>query len=338
MATPPLVSVIIPTYNRARLIGETLDSVLAQTYQHWECIIVDDGSTDNTDEVLGGYVKRDTRFQYRQRPAERPKGANACRNYGFEVCEGEYVIFLDSDDLLADNCLKGRLREFSTNPTSIDAIIANTYKWNSKNGYQKLFNIDPEISTKENYLIFFLNYRLPWHTMSVMWTRSFINKISFDETLHRFQDVDFHIRILNLNDFNFKRLKESDNFFRNSTEDKKNIKNEYNHNVRVSFEKIILKSNDWLHTSQRKKAFKRFLYVISRDFIFYNKQTDRELASLFFHKIKQYKLLDFKDLIHFRIMYLYKITNTYNKKGYGVLKFRRYANKYYNNLTLLKNG
>lgn len=51
----PLVSIIIPTFNRAHLIGETLDSIIAQTYTHWECIVVDDGSTDNTEEIMNSY-------------------------------------------------------------------------------------------------------------------------------------------------------------------------------------------------------------------------------------------------------------------------------------------
>ncbi len=59
----PLVSIIIPTYNRAHLIHETLDSVLAQTYTNWECIVVDDGSSDNTEEVLESYINKDFRFQ-----------------------------------------------------------------------------------------------------------------------------------------------------------------------------------------------------------------------------------------------------------------------------------
>lgn len=83
--TQPLVSIIIPTYNRAHLIGETLDSVMAQTYTNWECIVVDDGSTDNTAELLVVYCNKDNRFQYHHRPKDRPKGANAYRNYGIDV-------------------------------------------------------------------------------------------------------------------------------------------------------------------------------------------------------------------------------------------------------------
>ncbi len=83
----PLVSIIIiiiiPTYNRAHLIGETLDSILAQTYTNWECIVVDDGSTDETDSLLAAYCAKDKRFQYQHRLSDRPKGANACRNYRF---------------------------------------------------------------------------------------------------------------------------------------------------------------------------------------------------------------------------------------------------------------
>ena len=95
----PLVSIIIPTYNRAHFIGETLESVIAQTYENWECIVVDDGSTDYTDELMEYYCKKDTRIQYHHRPDIKPRGANACRNYGFGVSKGEYINWFDSDDL-----------------------------------------------------------------------------------------------------------------------------------------------------------------------------------------------------------------------------------------------
>jgi glycosyltransferase involved in cell wall biosynthesis len=100
MSDQPLVSVIIPTYNRAHLIGETLDSVVIQTYENWECIIVDDGSSDNTDEVVGKYVKGDTRFKYYHRPEEHLQGGNGARNYGFKMSQGDYIQWFNSDDLM----------------------------------------------------------------------------------------------------------------------------------------------------------------------------------------------------------------------------------------------
>lgn len=111
MTKAPLVSIIIPTYNRAHLIGETLDSVLAQTYTNWECIVVDDGSTDNTDQIMADYCAKDDRFQYHHRPADRLPGGNAARNYGFEVSKGEYIQWFDSDDLMMITKIEDKLCE-----------------------------------------------------------------------------------------------------------------------------------------------------------------------------------------------------------------------------------
>lgn len=89
----PLFSIIIPTYNRAHILPRTIASVLAQTYSNWECIIVDDGSTDTTKDFITSYS--DTRIKYvYQQNAER----SAARNNGIRHAQGEYICFLDSDD------------------------------------------------------------------------------------------------------------------------------------------------------------------------------------------------------------------------------------------------
>ena len=75
-----LVSIIIPTFNRAHLLGETLNSVINQTYSNWECIVVDDGSSDYTEQLMEFYIQKDPRIIFVRRPDNRPKGANACRN------------------------------------------------------------------------------------------------------------------------------------------------------------------------------------------------------------------------------------------------------------------
>jgi glycosyltransferase involved in cell wall biosynthesis len=118
----PLVSIIIPTYNRAHLIGETLDSVVAQTYENWECIVVDDGSTDSTEEVVAEYANRDSRFQYHRRPSDRGKGANSCRNYGFKKCKGEYVNWLDSDDIIDSNKIEMQITQLLKHDLATIAI------------------------------------------------------------------------------------------------------------------------------------------------------------------------------------------------------------------------
>ena len=103
----PIVSIIIPVYNRPTLVAEALDSVLAQTNPNWECIVVDDGSTDNTWQVLEEYAKKDDRIRVYKRDRE-PKGANRCRNMGAELAKSNYLFFLDSDDLIGETFIETR--------------------------------------------------------------------------------------------------------------------------------------------------------------------------------------------------------------------------------------
>jgi GT2 family glycosyltransferase len=92
---PGTVSVIIPTFNRARFLGEALDSVLGQTYSDLEVIVVDDGSTDGTAELMSARSRDDSRVRY---VPQANRGASAARNAGLDLARGEYVAFLDSDD------------------------------------------------------------------------------------------------------------------------------------------------------------------------------------------------------------------------------------------------
>jgi len=96
-------SVIIPTYNRAHLVGETIESVLAQNYPHYELIIVDDGSTDNTEEVINAYCQRHEHIRYFKKINEE---RGAARNFGLKQAKGEYAVFFDSDDWMLPDCLE----------------------------------------------------------------------------------------------------------------------------------------------------------------------------------------------------------------------------------------
>ncbi len=91
------VSVIIPCYNQAFFLKEAVASVLAQTYTNWECIIINDGSTDNTEEVTKELIKDDGRFIYKK---QINKGLPGARNAGLELCTGEFIQLLDADDAL----------------------------------------------------------------------------------------------------------------------------------------------------------------------------------------------------------------------------------------------
>lgn len=184
----PLVSIIIPTFNRAHLISETLDSILGQTYENWECIIVDDGSTDNSSKVIRHYLNIDARFQYHTRPKERQKGANACRNIGFEKSKGKFLLFFDSDDVLYSKIVENSVNLFSSN---VDFVYFN-YSGFSK----EITNITyyQNNNSKEPFLDYFSG-KINLATPAVLWKRDVINGVIFDESLKKSQELNFVFKI-----------------------------------------------------------------------------------------------------------------------------------------------
>ena len=108
-----LVSIITPTYNCGRYIGRTIDSVLAQTYENWEMIIIDDRSTDDTRAVVNEYVAKDRRIKYFL--LDENSGAAAARTKAMELADGEYMAFLDSDDIWLPEKLRLQLEFMKEN-------------------------------------------------------------------------------------------------------------------------------------------------------------------------------------------------------------------------------
>lgn len=98
-----LVSVIVPCYNQGSFLAETLESVLKQRYTLWECVIVNDGSTDDTEIVAHQFIERDTRFKY---VIQKNSGLSAARNAGINNSSGEFILPLDSDDLISEDYLE----------------------------------------------------------------------------------------------------------------------------------------------------------------------------------------------------------------------------------------
>lgn len=125
----PLISIIIPSYNRENLISETLDSVLAQTYANWECIIIDDRSTDGTNAIIKEYSNRDNRFITISKPTELKQGASVSKNLGLQIARGKYIQFLDSDDILADNKLEKQIDTLKNeNEKVISVCVTSNFK------------------------------------------------------------------------------------------------------------------------------------------------------------------------------------------------------------------
>lgn len=152
----PLISIIIPVFNRASIIGETLKSVLNQSYSNWECIIIDDGSTDETVSVVEEYVQGDNRFKFFMRPQNRKKGASPCRNFGLEKAQGHFIQFLDSDDLLEKSKFEEQIKILQ----NFSPLTLVTCKWGSfsssssvrvKTKYRSYKNFKPGVNLLYNF-------------------------------------------------------------------------------------------------------------------------------------------------------------------------------------------
>ncbi len=188
----PVISVIIPVFNRAGLLQETLESVRRQSYPNWECIIVDDGSTDASAEVAGRYVQSDTRFSFLSRNTLK-KGASVCRNIGLSSARGEFLLFLDSDDLLASDCLEKRLGSVAGKP-DCDFWVFNLARFHEHPGDSSLlFNL----RTEEDALSRFFRMDVPWGVSSTLWKREYLLKLGgFEASLPSWQDWELHVRAL----------------------------------------------------------------------------------------------------------------------------------------------
>ncbi|WP_353777931.1 glycosyltransferase [Winogradskyella sp. 3972H.M.0a.05] len=193
----PLVSIIIPSYNRADLILETLASVKEQTHQNWECIVVDDGSTDNTEEIVLKLAAEDSRFKYFNRPEDKPKGANACRNFGLQQSQGTYINFLDSDDILSSSKLNQQIESLEENVNACYCICQT--EWVEKDSGNSL-GLRSKAITSENRREDYMMYKIFWSIHAPLWRKAFIveNDLKFDENLKQSQEYDFHLKALSI--------------------------------------------------------------------------------------------------------------------------------------------
>ena len=138
----PIISILIPVYNREKVIAETLDSLIAQSFENWECILVDDGSRDNTLPIIGDYVKKDERFKCFKRPNHRKSGGCGARNYAFEKSQGQYIKWLDSDDILQPLLLEKEIKIFQQFP-DVDFVYCDhtAFSTNKDKAAETIINI-----------------------------------------------------------------------------------------------------------------------------------------------------------------------------------------------------
>lgn len=190
----PMISVVLPTRNRVNLIHETFASVQDQSIDTWELIVVDDHSNDGTDAVVKLLADGDRRIRY-VRSVAGCKGAPAARNFGLRKSRGEFILFLDDDDLLAPDCLRQRLGVMESCPSADIAI-----------GVHKTFDVSPHLEEaltpkrmSDDLMVDFLSFADPWATGGVLWRKSSLERLGpnpWRESLTFYQDWELSIRAL----------------------------------------------------------------------------------------------------------------------------------------------
>jgi glycosyltransferase involved in cell wall biosynthesis len=193
----PLVSIITASYNKVNFIKETILSVIQQSYSNWELLIIDDCSTDKTVAQVENLVN-DKRIKLFKNESNR--GANFCRNMGIDNAKGDYLIFLDADDILALDCLKNRVSTAIQNP-EIQLFVFTMGVF-----YHKIGDSDQNwVPSSKDPLKGFLQHKLPWSILQPFWKADFLIHLNgFDESFKRLEDVELNTRALLDKDLKYK--------------------------------------------------------------------------------------------------------------------------------------
>jgi glycosyltransferase involved in cell wall biosynthesis len=188
----PKVSVIIPTYNYGKYIEKAIDSVLAQTCRGFEIIVVDDGSTDNTKEIIDKNYKRKVCYYYQEN-----KGAPSARNYGLSNSRGEYVVFLDADDWLMKNALQSRYDFLQSNSGCGWVYGTALYQNEAGQDISQFFsNRFASSKKREGYILSYLLLGELIPLCSVMLKRKLVQELGgFATNLSYFQDYELWLRV-----------------------------------------------------------------------------------------------------------------------------------------------
>jgi glycosyltransferase involved in cell wall biosynthesis len=298
------VSVIVPTYNREKTISRTIDSVLNQTYKNFELIIIDDGSTDNTEKIVKNYQKRYKEIIYIK--YNQNKGANFARNLGIQKAKGKYISFLDSGDEYLSNNLGEKIR-FLKNISEKNCLVYTKVLLRKIN--EEKVVPDFGIKTKENVLNYLFNNNGEIITSSICVKRAVLirNDIFFDEVLKRHQDWDFLIRLSKYVNFYFLNkplvVWNKDDSYKISR-DKIDIQNYFNF---INKHKKEFKDNiEALANYQWKLSIKFFMYNKLKDGRFLLKESNKNIYSLkktflFYCSFLGYKFVKLLFNIYFKL-------------------------------------
>ncbi|MCI6555312.1 MAG: glycosyltransferase family 2 protein [Prevotella sp.] len=190
----PTLSIIMPVFNRTELVATMIDSILANSFTDYELIAVDDGSDQDTLDMLSCYQKKDQRIKIICR-TEQPKGATKCRNIGLDHAQGEYVIFFDSDDIITPSCLSERVNSIRQRPDMDFLVFPSCTFYNNI-----LHPLDSKFvygyKLHDDDISYFCQRLLPFVVVNNIYKTKSLkeNNIRWDEQLKSLQDCDFNLQ------------------------------------------------------------------------------------------------------------------------------------------------
>lgn len=198
----PKLSIIIPVYNVQQYLRECLDSIIAQTFTDWECLLIDDGSIDKSSDICDEYSRKDSRFIVKH---QQNRGQAAARNVALTIFKGDYVTFLDSDDKYGDNITLDDLMSFMKENINVDALQFPFYEYlpNGSQNPLRSYNNDIIIESNLNTLLNFQSGKISTLCADKLFRRDIVENLRFPEGMY-FEDECFIIDALTrINTFAF---------------------------------------------------------------------------------------------------------------------------------------
>lgn len=308
---PAKVSIIMATYNRAHFILESLLSIQNQTFDNWECLIVDDGGNDNTKEVILSILEKDTRFKFSKRPDNYKQGLPGCRNYGLDLAKGEYIIFFDDDDIPHPQNLELCVLELKDPTISFCRYIREVFfeDFHYSFDYSKTYT---SFYIDKNDIEKMLINELPFNSCAVMWKAECFENNRFAEELMYAEEWELYSRIvstgfkgISINKSLFYGRKHQDSntgeFYRNNPIRRKSNADAIELAVRNLKEKRLL-----------TYSIKRYFMAIALDFSEYN-LNENLLNILDLPTLEKMKWQFFYIVLPFRLN-LYRFTKSFKNK------------------------
>lgn len=260
MIQDAVVSIIVPFYNQSEYIEECLNSVIAQTYPQWECIIVNDGSPDDPDSLVQCFLDKDRRFKYIKK---ENGGLSSARNAGITISKGKYILPLDADDKIGPNYCEEGIKVLESNE-NVKVVYAEA----------ELFGVRKGIWELKPYSIYNLSCE------NVIYCSGFFKKTDYDNAggyneklKHGWEDWDFWISILKNGGIVIK-LPDVHFYYRTKL-DSMIIKLSQNNNARIETMNIIYDKNkeffikhhgNPIAVIQREEALKAHIKLLKKNF------------------------------------------------------------------------